>query len=342
MIVLFSLMGCRKELCYDDHANEVDLQLEVAYSLDWHLPWDENWNDNWPDEWEVDWGAMKPGEPESVRLHTFDSDKATPVSNYNLAREGGRIGLNCGRYDMLLYNSDTEGVLFENMDAVSDASATTRTHTRAAYSNRYPGEMLVSPPDILFAAYLPEYEMVRPADGQTLYLKINVELVPRTWTYLIRYEFTSGQEYVEEAKAYLSGMAGKVCLKDGCTNDDKIVTLLLDCSASKYGVETIARSFGLPGFDYQMINKGSTDDRKALSNVTTTNKLVLEMKLLSGMVKVMEFDVTDQLRRQPRGGVVVVKDIVVTKEEGQRPGGSGFEGDVNDWEENIDIDVPIS
>ena len=102
MIVLFSLMGCRKELCYDDHANEVDLQLEVAYSLDWHLPWDENWNDNWPDEWEVDWGAMKPGEPESVRLHTFDSDKATPVSNYNLAREGGRIGLNCGRYDMLL------------------------------------------------------------------------------------------------------------------------------------------------------------------------------------------------------------------------------------------------
>lgn len=342
MIVLFSLMSCRKDLCYNDHSKEVDLQLEIVYSLDWHLPWDEDWNNNWPPEWEVDWELMTPREPESVRLHTFDCDNIIPVSNHNLPHHGGRISLNGGRYDILLYNSDTEGILFEKMDAVSEASATTRTRTRAAYSNRYPKEVLASPPDVLFAAYLPENELTLPKDRQTLHVKINAELTPRTWTYLIRYEFRSGQEYVDEAQAYLSGMAGKVCLKDGYTSDEPVITLLLNCSACSYGVETITRSFGLPGFDYQMVKEGTIDDRQVLSKVTTNNKLVLEMKLLSGNVKAVEFDVTDQVRRQPRGGVIVVKDIVVTPEEGRPPGGSGFEGNVNDWEENVEIEVPIS
>ena len=152
---------------------------------------------------------------------------------------------------------------------------------------------------------------------------MKVELAPRTWTYLIRYEFISGREYVFEARAYLSGMAGKVSLKDGHTDNDKVVTLLLDCYTCDYGVETIARSFGR-------------------SETAATHKLVLELKLMSGKVKMVEFDVTDQVSRQPQGGVIVVNGIVVTPEEGERPGGSGFDGDVNDWEENVDVDIPIS
>lgn len=95
---------------------------------------------------------------------------------------------------------------------------------------------------------------------------MKVELAPRTWTYLIRYEFISGREYVSEARAYLSGMAGKVSLKDGHTDNDKVVTLLLDCYTCDYGVETIARSFGR-------------------SETAATHKLVLELKLMSGKVK---------------------------------------------------------
>ncbi|UVO67689.1 hypothetical protein NXW64_13410 [Bacteroides ovatus] len=49
-----------------------------------------------------------------------------------------------------------------------------------------------------------------------------------------------------------------------------------------------------------------------------------------------------KLAGNPRGGVIVVNGIVVTPEEGERPGGSGFDGDVNDWEENVDVDIPIS
>lgn len=323
LIVLTVIMGCRKDLCYDHHLG-VDLQLEVVYSLNWYLPGEVNWEENWPEEWIVDWEKIRPRVPESIRLHAFDADDSQPVSNHNLAHNGGRVTLNSGCYHMLLYNSDTEGILFEDMHAVHEASATTRARTRSAYSTRYPDEVTVSTPDDLFAAFLPEYELRQPAGGENLQLKINVELTPRTWTYLIRYEFAEGQEFVAEAQAYLSGMAGRVCLKDGST-DDKVVTLLLDCSPSEYGAETVARSFGLPS-----------------ENVAVGNRLLLEMKLLSGKIKVLEFDVTDQVSRQPRGGVIVVKDIVVTAEEGQHPGGSGFDGEVNDWEENIDVEIPIS
>lgn len=340
MIALTVLAGCRKDLCYG-HSEEVNLHLEMIYSLNWHLPWDEDWNENWPEEWIVDWDRMLPKEPEGVRLHIFDSGSKVPVSNHNFESYGGSVPLNSGHYDMLLYNNDTEGIVFENMHAASDASATTRIRTRSAYSTRYPDEVTVSAPDILFAAYIPEFELEQPQNGESIHRTIDVELTPRTWTYLIRYEFAAGQEYVGEAQAYLSGMAGGVCLKDGMTTNDKIVTLLLDCSTCEYGVETIVRSFGLPGFDYETVRLGGMSDRQAASEVTATNNLVLDMTLLSGKVKTVEFDVTDQVRRQPRGGVIVVKGIEVTKEEGQRPGGSGFEGEVNDWEENVDIDVPI-
>lgn len=339
LIILIVTMGCRKDLCYDHHTG-VDLQLEVAYSLDWYLPWEINWEENWPEEWEADWEKIRPRTPESVRLHTFDADSEAAVSSHNLAHNGGRVALNSGRYHILLYNSDTEGVIFEEMHAVHEASATTRARTRSAYSTRYPDEITASTPDDLFAAFLPEYELRRPAAGESQ--RINAELTPRTWTYLIRYEFAAGQEFVTEAQAYLSGMAGRVCLKDGYTDEEHVVTLLLDCSASEYGVETVTRSFGLPGFDYPMVKEGRMSDTEALSRVTGTNRLLLEMKLRSGKIKVVEFDVTRQVRSQPRGGVIVVKDIIVTPEEGQGSGGSGFDGEVSDWEENIDVEIPIT
>ena len=111
-------------------------------------------------------------------------------------------------------------------------------------------------------------------------------------------------------------------MKDGHTDNDKVVTLLLDCYTCDYGVETIARSFGR-------------------SETAATHKLVLELKLMSGKVKWWSLMSLIKLADNP-GGVIVVNGIVVTPEEGERPGGSGFDGDVNDWEENVDVDIPIS
>ena len=49
----------------------------------------------------------------------------------------------------------------------------------------------------------------------------------------------------------------------------------------------------------------------------TRNILTLELALRSGKVKTIETDVTDQVLQQPRGGVLIVKDIEVTPDEGR-------------------------
>ena len=164
ILVLTVFISCRKDLYYE-HFKEVDLHLEITYSLDWHLPCDENWNEKWPAEWTVDWDRMLPRVPEGVRLHVFDYGDKTPISSHNFEHHGGRVAINSGRYDMLLYNNDTEGIIFENMHAVNEAVATTRTRTRSAsYSNKYPDELTANVPDMLFAAFLSEQELVKNED----------------------------------------------------------------------------------------------------------------------------------------------------------------------------------
>ena len=53
-----------------------------------------------------------------------------------------------------------------------------------------------------------------------------------------------------------------------------------------------------------------------------------------------EFDVTDQVKAQPHGGVIVVKDIVIAEEDGKQ-GSGGFDVSVDDWGDYEDIVLPL-
>ena len=49
---------------------------------------------------------------------------------------------------------------------------------------------------------------------------------------------------------------------------------------------------------------------------------------------------TGQVKGQPRGGVIVVKGLEISDEEGGGVGG-GFDVDVDGWGDYVDIPVPI-
>lgn len=63
--------------------------------------------------------------------------------------------------------------------------------------------------------------------------------------------------------------------------------------------------------------------------------------MLNGKFKTFEFDVTDQVTGQPRGGVIVVKDIEISDEEGTEGSGS-FDVTVDGWGEYIDVELPLN
>ena len=47
------------------------------------------------------------------------------------------------------------------------------------------------------------------------------------------------------------------------------------------------------------------------------------------------------MRAQPRGGILLVEDIVVSDEDGTEGSGS-FDVDVDDWGDEIEVPLPIN
>ena len=127
-------------------------------------------------------------------------------------------------YSTLLYNNDTEYIIFEDADLSSAITATTRSRTRSPYSENNPQEVTVNSPDYLFSSYdddfLIDEKQYDAVTGDVIRIVVDVPMYPVVLSYIVRYEFTAGKEYVVEARGALSGMAGTVNLSTRRTLDD--------------------------------------------------------------------------------------------------------------------------
>lgn len=355
MAILFILFtSCRKDLCYDhNHAANVD--IAYGYNKDWCTHQDPSLILD--PEWEMDWETILPKEPDGVRLITYPHYQGITGQTYNMTPQGGKIQMSSGMYNMLFYNNDTEYIIFNGSG--HETMATTRTQTRVSYSKLYPDEVTVNSPDLLYAAFFDELEIEESDIGETKIQKtLDVQLSPRVFSYIVRIQFKAGLEYVALARGALSGMSGSVNLATGNTTDDP-VTLFFECSRKQYGWETIFRSFGVPGITFEdtKAGDGSSDitrgdqfvqynrdegTKTIVINQQYDHRLTLELYLINGKEKVVTIDVTDQVNQQPRGGVIVIDGLEVTEEEGQESSGGGFDTEVDGWEDDKVVDIPIN
>lgn len=320
-----------KDLCYDhiDHAPTCDTAIRATYNCQWEIAYDNmtDWENRWEERFGMTYEFLKPGVPEGLRAVVYDADSRYNESNHHYS--GGTVRMSPGNHQILLYNNDTEFIRIDNLKSFADAMATTRARSRASYrGNPYyaltatRAEVTVAPPDMLYGHWAESYEAVKSMTAASM----DVEMSPLTFTYLIRYEFEHGAGYVGIARGALAGMAAGVYLHDGHTSQDA-VTILYDCYTTDWGVEAKVMSFGVPGFpnpDY------SRTDR--------TYGLNLEIKLKNGKTFSYDFDITEQMRRQPHGGVITVSGISISDETGNQ-GGSGFDITVDDWGEEKDVDL---
>ena len=81
-------------------------------------------------------------------------------------------------------------------------------------------------------------------------------------------------------------------------------------------------------------------DHYVRQSIAQRQGLNLEVMLKNGKIKTFEFDVSDQLTSQPRGGVITVSGLTVTDEEAG--GDTGFNVNVDDWGEYEDIELPLN
>ena len=332
MLAVFS--SCEhKDLCFDHdaHAPKSEVRIDVEYEQEWQYT-HENGTDwkNYP-TWEESFGMqydhLRPDIPGGLRILVYHENGSNNI--VNIATDGGVVQMRHGSHSLLFYNNDTEYIVFDDMQSYASARATTRSRTRSSYlGNSYLNgdeEKTVNAPDMLYGNYVEFYHVERKTETEVL----PVVMRPLVFTYLVRFEFKHGLEYVALARGALAGMAEVVWLNNGRTSE-KTATILYDCTLHDFGVQGLVRSFGIPDFHSERFTAGS--GRKYALN--------LEVRLKNGKIKSFDFDVTEEMSVLPRGGVIVVKGIEIPDDEGM-DGGSGFDVSVEGWGEYEDIELPL-
>lgn len=330
LAVLPMLVSCRQELCYNHFPTlEIGLQWEREWERDYGMSHQSNWDSEYHG---VGYEELKPSVPEWVNIVRYNSDGSN--EERFLTPDGGSLTLSESAHpSFLLYNGDTEYVVLSDMVSLLSARASATLRSRSTLSTvmkRHPDAHTTNPPDILYSAFIENAPAVK--NHETTQMSVNMQ--PLVYTYVIRYEIEHGLEHVSLARGALGGMAESVYLRDGVTSDESII-ILFDCDMTPYGCEAHVRSFGVPGFPDEYYGKG--DSEPAPDRPYTLN---LELMLKNGNIVEYNYDIADQLKNQPRGGVIKISGVCIEDEEAQYA--SGFDVDVSGWGEHEDIDLPVS
>ncbi len=307
-----------------------DTRFEAGYNLQWELSDDgvPAWENRWDAAiYGMEYAALLPKRPEGLRVNTYSAG-STVTTTANIASGGGTVAMTPGLNSVLIYNNDTEDIVFDNLNASATAKASTRARSRAGYRGNpfytpeNGTEITVTPPDPLFGHYIAEYNQIAGTEAPT----VKVAMQPLVYTYYIRYEFSHGAQYLGIARGALAGMAQSVYLFDGHTGPER-ATFLFDATIEEWGVQAIVNTFGVPDYPSPVYSRGERN-----------YGLNLEVRLRNGKTFEFNFDISSQMASQPHGGVIVVKGLEISDEDGNADG-SGFNVDVDDWGEFEDIIV---
>ena len=334
-LVLMVASCNHKDLCYNhrEHAHKFHVKILADYRCDWEENYGfTDWSAFWPNNY-IDYESLRPKTPKGLRVINYNEMLESNI--HNIGANGGVITLYEGSNDILFYNNDTEYILFQRQQDGSKATtrATTRTRSRATYiASEYTeaGEETMTTPDMLFANYVEGYVPVKSVDP----VPFPITLQPLVFTYKIRYEFLEedgGLQYVAYARGALSGMAKSVVMETGETSEEGATIMFDDCEITDYGVRAVVTSFGIPAFP--------NDNYLARTN-GRKHGLNLEVILRNGKLVQFDFDVTEQVQKQPHGGVIVVSGIQIKPEDGTQ-GTGAFDVDVNGWGDIVDVPLPL-
>ncbi|MDE6396775.1 MAG: DUF5119 domain-containing protein [Muribaculaceae bacterium] len=330
LLVLLPLMAsCRKELCYNHFR-------AVAIDLDWEYEWERDYGMNHKSTWDsslhgFEYDHLRPEQPEWVNIIRFS--EAGPQYETYLSVDGGDVMVDEGDgQSFLLYNGDTQYIILSDMVSAPNAraSATGRSRSSLSYvSQVHPNARTTNPPDVIYSAYIENVPAVEVHEKRP----IRVKMQPLVYTYVLRYEFEHGIEHVALARGALGGMAESVYLRDGVTSDNSSI-ILYDCDIKDYGCEAHVRSFGVPGFPDEYFGQQITPVGE--KRPYTLN---LEVRLKNGTYVEFNYDITEQIEKQPRGGVITISGVRI--EDYQNQIESGFVVNVDDWGDREDIELPV-
>lgn len=371
---LMALSGCRREpplYLYGSTIIEwpiVELRLDVYWDYEINLGINYNWRDEWYYGWDDEdraaYGELEYVVPNKFFLRRYFTGDI-PYGKRLYKREdyvegrSFRSSYDWGFWDILVWN-DVE--TFDNVqslhfDESSDIDKPIIAYTNQTmnavryYSPKYQNSFWQ--PEQLFSAIEQGVEINRDLTGfeyneeENVWVKmLDMMLEPLTYIYLpqVILHNNKGRVTSVPGTANLSGMARSTNLNTGVAGTDGIAVhfgvRLKNNKEYKDGeiVDIIGgrlMTFGICG------QNGNRVSRAEESYDNEHHYIDMTMQFYNGMDSVFVFDVTDQVRKRYKGGVITMELNLDTVPIPKRKGGSGFDAVVKDYEDGGTWEFPM-
>ena len=312
-------------------------RVEVKPEVEQHINVETMWQVDWQDKWQVSWNESTQGKlgytaPETYHLDYFLSD-GNWIGQRDMASNSIRLDLGHGSYDLLTYNNDTQNIRLTQADEWSSLVASTETENNVILPDTLRQKLDIREmPDELFSMYatnvvvsdrLEDYTYI-PEENIYL-LKLNAELTPRTFIYLIQVELKNNDGRVKgSGNLTVTGLASSVDLISRKNSSEAIAHhfgTVFQQDQNLIGGRLV--TFGLPNcIPGETLPDEATQER---------NLCYVVLKFSNGYRGCIPVDITDQMRALPQGGVInIVMDIEKLPMPGGGSGGWGI--GVNDWD----------
>lgn len=313
-------------------------KVEVRPEVEQHINVETMWQVNWQDKWQVSWNESTQGKlgytvPETYHLDYFLSD-GNWIGQRDMASNSIRLDLGHGTYDLLTYNNDTQNICLSQADDWSSLIASTETENNVILPDTLRQKLDIREmPDELFSMHatnvvvsdrLEDYTYI-PEENLYL-LKLNAELTPRTFIYLIQVELKNSDGRVKgSGNMTVTGLASSVDLLSRKNSNESIAHhfgTVFQQDQNLIGGRLV--TFGLPNcIPGETLPDEATQER---------NLCYVVLKFSNGYRGCIPVDITDQMRALPQGGVInIVMDIEKLPMPGSGSGGWGI--GVNDWDQ---------
>jgi len=363
-VILLTFISCERVPPLHLHrGNHIEIPVPVV-DLDLNVYWTYEVDYDWAAEWTYGWdekdtelfgyiGYTQPNEFELRRYFLYQNPEAkhTTVEPFYVYGTYFKTEYNFGYYDMLVWNNikgeggvqsliiDEETTL-DSVMAFTNMGMTPSPYHAPAYTRAF------NQPEELFAGYgksfyisdnWEDYDYYDEATN-TYYKHLDMELHPVTYIYLtqVRLHHNRGRVDGCDGEANLSGMARGVTLNTGVSSKDPITVHYNTNFKRNCPIRETGELVDIAGgrcLTFGITNQNSSRATRADIHDNIRHYMDVNLIFNNGLDSTFVFDVTDQVRKRFKGGVITIDLDVDTIKIPSRSGGSGFDAVVKDFDE---------
>lgn len=293
----------------------------------------------------IDWDGVDEGLLEGVRVIFYPKDGEGKKVDRYLSVRGGEMKVPPGRYSVVAYNYNTEVVRIQGEESYETIEAYTGHCAGLGIAGT---EKMVWSPDSLYVLNIDELRIKK--SEEVLHLDWKLESVVKQYSFAVE---VKGLEYVTSVAGCAVGLSDGYYLGKGCGVSHSQPIYI---EVKKEGGKVMGRftAFGQVKEALTRMPKAEGENTRAEGNV----KLILSFVRTDNTVQEETIDVTEIIgtledagtgedgKQEPPPEIELPPDDKIEVEKPETPpnpdgGGGGFDGDVDEWGPDKEVELPV-